>query len=459
MKRFIKLSVIACLVAVMSSCNDNDEEAPYFKMRPQSLTSEFKPEGGIEYFTVSANREFTATSSEPWCVVTVIDGKTEENLKIEVSPQQATTDRQATVTITCPGFTSKILTVTQTGVLVVAFFEVTAPDNPASIAWWGENILFTVNSSETWDYEITTNSSWLTEKAKDATTLTLAAEYNAAAAKNATVRIFLPAYSDVSEEFNLTQMAYGELTPPIIMGHRGMFKTYPENTLIALNACVKGGMGFEFDVRTSKDGELVIMHDDNTARTTNGGSKRIRDLTLAQIKELDAGSWFSPAFAGEKVPALEEVLSAVKKNQNGSTLLAVEIKDVDAAGEIKLVQLLAKYGLLRQSFCFAQTDAASRRLKNLNVSVRIGKQIARNDLQKEITEGLTDVFMLGFLPTSTEVETLRAASKGIVINAGAEGQNPAPWRNYLLAGIDGMIADYPAEFHDYVTQLFAPKSQ
>ncbi|MDR1154156.1 MAG: hypothetical protein LBL04_05545 [Bacteroidales bacterium] len=252
---------------------------------------------------------------------------------------------------------------------------------------------------------------------------------------------------------------YSSLTPPVILGHRGMAKTYPENTLIALNACVKDGMGFEFDVRTSKDGELVIMHDDNTARTTNGGSKRIRDLTLAEIKELDAGSWFSPVFAGEKVPTLEEVLSAVKENQKGNIILAVEIKDVDAAGEAKLVNLLVKYNLLKQSFCFAQTDAASRRLKNLNASVKIGKQIGRNDLQKEITEGLADVFMLGFLPTSNEVEMLRTARREIVINAGTDGQDPAPWRNHLLSGVDGIIVDYAAQFHNYVANLFAPKSQ
>jgi glycerophosphoryl diester phosphodiesterase len=254
---------------------------------------------------------------------------------------------------------------------------------------------------------------------------------------------------------------YSALTPPIAIGHRGMFKTYPENTLIGVKACVKDGMGVEFDVRTSKDGELVIMHDEITARTTNGGSKRIRDLTLAQIKELDAGSWFSTAFAGERVPTLEEVLSTVKENQKGTVLLAVNIKEVDAAGEGKLVNLLMKYGLLKQSFCFDQTEAASERLKNLNVSVKIGKNVGRGDLQKEITGGLTDVFLIGFSPTSTEVETLRTAHKEIVVNIGdaANGQNPALWRDHLLAGIDGIIVDYVTQFHDYITNLFAPKSQ
>ncbi|MDR1154155.1 MAG: glycerophosphodiester phosphodiesterase family protein [Bacteroidales bacterium] len=253
---------------------------------------------------------------------------------------------------------------------------------------------------------------------------------------------------------------YSGLTPPIAIGHRGMYQTYPENTLSAIRACVENGMGIEFDVRTSKDGELVIMHDDNTARTTNGGSKRLRDLTLAEIKELDAGSWFGSAFAGERVPTLEEVLSTVKEKQKGTVLLAVNIKDVDAAGEVKLVNLLVKYNLLKQSFCFDQTEAASRRLKNLNASVKIGRNVGRGDLQKEIDEGLTDVFLIGFVLTSTEQELLRREHKDIVVNIGGanNGQNPALWRDHLLAGIDGIIVDYVAQFHDYITNLFAPKS-
>jgi hypothetical protein len=210
MKKLVKLSVIACLVTVMFGCGDKNEEAPYFKMGAQSLTQKFGSEGGTGYFTVSTNQKFTATSSESWCTVTVIDGKTEENLKIEVSPLQAITDRQATVTIACPGFTSQILTVVQTGAVVT--FEVTAPNNRTSIAWRGEDVVFTVNSSETWSYEITPSSSWLTKKAEDATTLTLTAAYNSGAARDATVRFFVPAYPDVSEELDLTQVAQGEIS-------------------------------------------------------------------------------------------------------------------------------------------------------------------------------------------------------------------------------------------------------
>ncbi|MDR1154157.1 MAG: hypothetical protein LBL04_05550, partial [Bacteroidales bacterium] len=209
MKQFIKLSVIACLVAVMSGCKDS-EEAPYFKIGSQSLTQVFGPEGGTKYFTVSTNRKFTAAASESWCTATVTEGKTEENIEIKVSPLQATTGRQATVTIACTGFASQSLTVTQTGVEIT--FEVTPPENRTAVAWQGENVVFAVNSSETWAYEVTPNSGWLTEGPKDATTLTLVAAANSGAARNATVRFFLPAYTEVSEEIVITQMAQGEVT-------------------------------------------------------------------------------------------------------------------------------------------------------------------------------------------------------------------------------------------------------
>jgi glycerophosphoryl diester phosphodiesterase len=540
MKRFIKLSVIACLVAVMSGCNDNDEEASYFKIGSQSLTQVFGPEGGTGYFTVSANRKFTAAASESWCTATVMEGKTEENIEIKVSPLQAITGRQATVTIACAGFASQSLTVTQTGVTVT--FEVTPPENRTAVAWQGENVVFTVNSSETWAYEITAGSGWLAEETKGAATLTLVAAANSGDARDAAVRFFLPAYPDAGEEIEITQAAravtlsvapeavsltkngggieltvttnadswtytkpawsrltektgaslkltvdanmsiskrtgfvvvtaggqvqqttvaqaglvdFSGLTPPVAIGHRGMFQTYPENTLSALRACVENGMGVEFDVRTSKDGELVIMHDDNTARTTNGGFRKIRDLTLAEIKELDAGSWFNPSFAGERVPTLEEVLSTVKEKQIKAVPLAVNIKDVDVSGEIELVNLLVKYNLLEQSFCFDQTEAASRRLKNLNVSVKTGRNVGRGDLQKEITEGLTDVFLIGFTPAASEASLLKQANKLIVANLGGQNISPDLNHDYLItSGIDGLLVDNVWEFHRHINDLF-----
>jgi glycerophosphoryl diester phosphodiesterase len=92
------------------------------------------------------------------------------------------------------------------------------------------------------------------------------------------------------------------------VAHRGYSAVAPENTLPALAAAVLAGATLvEFDVRTTTDGVPVVIHDRTVDRTTDG-SGQVWDLMLDEVRALDAGSWFSPAFAGLRVPLLSEVL-------------------------------------------------------------------------------------------------------------------------------------------------------
>jgi glycerophosphoryl diester phosphodiesterase len=99
-------------------------------------------------------------------------------------------------------------------------------------------------------------------------------------------------------------------TAPLILGHRGASAVAPENTLAAFSQAIDAGAdGIEFDVRLSSDGVPVVIHDAALNRT-GLMSKLVRELTCAQLKEIDVGSWFdkrSGAFAGEKIPTLEQV--------------------------------------------------------------------------------------------------------------------------------------------------------
>jgi glycerophosphoryl diester phosphodiesterase len=109
---------------------------------------------------------------------------------------------------------------------------------------------------------------------------------------------------------------------PLIIGHRGASGNAPENTLPAIDSALAAGADYiEIDVQLSKDNFLIVMHDETVDRTTNGKGK-ISDLTAAEILSLDAGSWFGKAFAGTKVPLLEDVVSHV----NGRAKLLIEIK-------------------------------------------------------------------------------------------------------------------------------------
>ncbi len=95
------------------------------------------------------------------------------------------------------------------------------------------------------------------------------------------------------------------------LGHRGASAYAPENTLAAFNLAFQmGADGIELDVTLSRDGIPVVIHDDTVDRTTNGHGL-IRQMTLAQIKQLDAGSWFSPKYWDEEIPTLAQVLELV----------------------------------------------------------------------------------------------------------------------------------------------------
>lgn len=110
--------------------------------------------------------------------------------------------------------------------------------------------------------------------------------------------------------------------PVKTLGHRGASGHYPENTLLAVaKAFEEGAVGTEIDTRITSDGVVIAFHDATLDRTTNGTGNVI-DSTLAEIQQLDAGSWLDPQFAGEKVPTLTEVLTASK----GKGIIYLDIK-------------------------------------------------------------------------------------------------------------------------------------
>lgn len=235
---------------------------------------------------------------------------------------------------------------------------------------------------------------------------------------------------------------------PVLIAHRGMLRHAPENTLPAFSACLDLRIGFELDIRTTKDGELVIIHDDSLQRTTNGLQKSIRNITGAEARELDAGRWFDPVFAGTRIPSLEQTLQLIKTRKQGDTIIALNIKQLNRSGEKKLVDLLDQYDLFEDCFAFDQSAEMSRRLKQLDSRIRIGQNVNRKSLDARLTENLLDVFLLTFAPEKAEVDHLRKQGKQVLFNFAGSGEarrNPAVWNQIRAAGIDGMLTDYPLE--------------
>lgn len=107
-----------------------------------------------------------------------------------------------------------------------------------------------------------------------------------------------------------------------VIGHRGAAGLAPENTLASFRKAMEIGVDFiELDIHMAKDGALIVMHDSNVKRTTNGDGE-IGEKTFADLSTLDAGSWFDSLYSDERIPRLEEVLDLVK----GRSTLLIEVK-------------------------------------------------------------------------------------------------------------------------------------
>ncbi len=119
---------------------------------------------------------------------------------------------------------------------------------------------------------------------------------------------------------------------PLVVAHRGWSARAPENTLAAYRLAIAAGAEMaECDVHLSKDGIPVLMHDDTLKRTT-GIDRPVSDLTAAELAELDAGSWKSSEYSGERVPTLAQALSLVA----GKLRFVIEIKNRKMAPQVAL---------------------------------------------------------------------------------------------------------------------------
>ena len=144
--------------------------------------------------------------------------------------------------------------------------------------------------------------------------------------------------------FTLVVALGGSAADPIVVGHRGLPTHAPEETLATFNACIDLRIGVELDVRRTRDGQLICMHDPTVDRTTKGKGK-VRSLSLRELRQLDAGEKFDPAFAGERVPALDEFFSLLHERKV-PVLVAIDLKEQDCEAEV--VKLAEKHGVLAQ---------------------------------------------------------------------------------------------------------------
>lgn len=152
-------------------------------------------------------------------------------------------------------------------------------------------------------------------------------------------------------------MMLESLSQPVIFAHRGASAHAPENTIAAFElALTQQADAIELDVKLSADGHVIVIHDSTVDRTTNGRG-RVKDLSLAELRVLDAGSFFSEQFKGEKIPTLDEVFETVGRR----TFINVELTNYNTRRDslVETVCMIVKKHKMQKHVLFSSFLASN----------------------------------------------------------------------------------------------------
>jgi glycerophosphoryl diester phosphodiesterase len=238
-----------------------------------------------------------------------------------------------------------------------------------------------------------------------------------------------------------------ESQQPLIVPHRGLLRHAPENTLANFRACLELRLGFEFDVRLTKDGHPVCLHDSTVDRTTNG-TGNVSDLTLKDVRKLDAGSWFDPKFAGEMVPTIAEIFQLIVEYRQHYILVAVDLKVPNVEKEI--VVLAEKHKVLHRLLFIGSTitePSVRQDLRKASAKAHVAV-VANNaeEFPKAVSDSGADWVYVRFLPSKEQIEEARRVKKRVFIaGATVAGNLPKNWLHAATVGADAILTDYPLE--------------
>lgn len=233
---------------------------------------------------------------------------------------------------------------------------------------------------------------------------------------------------------------------PLVLAHRGASRHAPENTLAAFTlAADQGADGIELDAKLTRDGSIVVMHDATVDRTTTGHG-RVSDLTLSEIKALDAGSKFGPQFARERVPLLEEVLAAVA----GRLIINIELTNYASRRdglERKVVDLIQLHALLKQVMVSSFNPFALRTAKLIEPQLTCGLLY-----EPSMPIYLARAWLAPLIPHLEAHHPHFSQVNGrFVSNLHSRGMRVNVWtvndaatvRSMVAAGVDGIMGDDP----------------
>ncbi len=226
-----------------------------------------------------------------------------------------------------------------------------------------------------------------------------------------------------------------------VVAHRGFSGKYPESTDIAFRKALELNVEMmEFDVHLAKDGSLIVIHDATVNRTSNGKG-RVDQMTLAEIKALDAGAWFKPDFAGQRFLTLQEALDQLA----GKTRLNIHIKAYDH-DRPKLVESVVAELRRRDLFggAFVASDEASIALAK-QIEPRLETcNLSTTPVETYISRSLA-VGCRILQPGNKQVDNALvedAHRRGMEVNP-FYADDEAEMRRLIACGVDGILTNFP----------------
>lgn len=232
----------------------------------------------------------------------------------------------------------------------------------------------------------------------------------------------------------------------INIAHRGASAYAPENTFAAFDKALDlGAAHVEFDVHFSADGQVVVIHDDIVDRTTNG-SGAVASLTLAQLKRLDAGTWFASQFSRERIPTLEELLQRYR----GRLHFHIEVKGQTEHLSERTIDLVRGHGWGHN------VSITSFQKERLEEARSYAPELPSGWLVREVHESMVEqALQMGLAMICPHAEFVdrqlveQLHHKGFMVMAWGVRDEDA-MRGVVEAGADGMTIDFPDTLDSYL---------
>jgi glycerophosphoryl diester phosphodiesterase len=231
----------------------------------------------------------------------------------------------------------------------------------------------------------------------------------------------------------------------ILIAHRGGSLEAPENTMAAFRHAIEIGMKYvELDVQMTRDGETVVIHDETLDRTTDG-SGAVRDYTLEELRQFDAGAKVSDEFRGERIPTLREVMELCVDAGVG---VVVEIKEpgINRGVEEKVAALLGEMWLrgAENLWCISFDHDAIRRMRELDAVLPLGFLYEWNSPSFVSTDEAVQAlcpYFASALAYPEQVAEAHRLGKYVFVYTVNEAEH---MRALVEAGVDGMVSDCPS---------------